>query len=115
MKEYASVQVTYNGKTMALSDWAYTLGLPYATVRVRYARGERDPERLLAKPRYRRAAVMQSTPKSVTHATLDDWFRSDVVERLRVISRQANISPMEVVQKLVTKKVMELVPELPTD
>lgn len=113
MQEFAGVQVTHNGKTMALSEWAHTLGVPYATVRMRYRRGERDPERLLAEPRYRRPVA--TAPKSVTHATLDDWFRPDVVDRLRVISRQTNISPIEVVQKIVAKKVMELVPELPNE
>lgn len=112
MNDFASVQVTYNGKTMALSEWAHTLGVPYATVRMRYLRGKRDPEALLAQPRFRRTST---EPKSVSHATLDDWFRSDVVDRLRVLSRQANISPMEIVQKIVTKKVLELVPELPED
>jgi hypothetical protein len=106
-EEFAGVQVTHNGKTMALSEWAHTLGLPYATVRMRYKRGERDTDRLLATPRFKRSALSPKVPNP-THATLDDLFPAQVVDQLREIARQAGISPIQVVQKIVEKRVKEL-------
>lgn len=39
-------EIEINGFTKTLKEWAEHFNLPYATVRMRYARGHRDPAKL---------------------------------------------------------------------
>jgi len=39
---YAHIEVTHDGKTMTLRDWADELGINYRTFSIRYQRGLRD-------------------------------------------------------------------------
>lgn len=105
--EVASVVVAHNGKTMALSEWAFELGIPYATVRMRWTRGHRDPARLFAPAQYRRSNVAHKPGRRVV-GILDDLFPEDVVDHLRDIAKQTNLAPVQVVQKIVAQRVKEL-------
>ena len=44
LPDYAHMQVTHNDLTMNLKQWATHLSIPYATLRIRYARGKRGAE-----------------------------------------------------------------------
>lgn len=105
--EVAGVMVTHNGKTMALSEWAFELGLPYATVRMRWTRGQRDPVQLFAPAQYRRNNVTDMPERKVA-GILGDLFPEDVVDHLRDIAKQTNLAPVQVVQKIVAQRVKEL-------
>lgn len=110
--EVAGVLVTHNGKTMALSDWAFELGIPYATIRMRWTRGQQDPERLFAPAQYRRSNVTHKPERKVA-AILDDLFPADVVERLREIAKQTDLAPVQVMQKIVAQRTKELLTPQP--
>lgn len=89
--EMAHVRITHNGRTMALSDWAHELGIPYATVRMRYTRGERDPVKLLKSPRYYR--TMNERPE----VSLGE----DLMQQVESVAQRLNTTPAEVVREMV--------------
>ncbi len=56
-----------DGTTRPLRDWSHFYGVPFATVRMRWQRGERDPAILFFKPHYRKEA--DGTEVYVPYAT----------------------------------------------
>ena len=111
-REFSLTPVTYRGDTKPLAQWANDLQIPYETLRMRLSRGETDPERLLRPSRgYWRDPA---TPvKKCDLSVLDDMFPYATVDKLREVARQSGLSPLQVVQKIVTKKLDELVPDQP--
>jgi hypothetical protein len=106
----AGAQIEHNGKTMALSEWAHELGLSYATVRMRYTRGIREPQRLFASTRFYRA---QKPPQQVSaqlpnHTLLDDLFPKDIAAEIRAAAEELGVTPMQVVVQIVTKRIEKL-------
>jgi hypothetical protein len=113
-REFSMTPITYRGHTKPLAQWAQDLEIPYETLRMRMSRGETDPEKLLRKPRnYWRPAGAQS--KRFDISVFDDMFPAATVEKLREIARQSGLSTLDVVVKIVTKKVNELVPDSKTN
>lgn len=49
--DISNATITHNGVTLPLREWAESLNIPYATLRMRYARGKRDAADLL-RPSY---------------------------------------------------------------
>ena len=108
-REFSMTPVTYRGQTKPLAQWAQDLELPYETLRMRLTRGETDPEKLLRKPRgYWRGA---EAPKKYDMSVLDDMFAPKTVDKLREVARQSGLSPLQVLQKVVAKKLDELLPD----
>jgi hypothetical protein len=108
--------ITHRGETKPLAQWADDLGLPYATVRMRASRGVTDPAELFRPPRgyFQKAVPTTGKPLRKYDLTLlDDMFPAQTVEQLREIGRQANLSPLQVVQKIVIKKAEELLKDHP--
>ena len=106
----AGAQIEYNGKTMALSEWAHELGLSYATVRMRYTRGIRDPQRLFAPTRFYRG---QKPPKQVdaqvpNRTLIDENFMPDIAKEIYAAAEELGITPVQVVVQIVTKRIEKL-------
>jgi hypothetical protein len=101
--------ITYQGHTKPLAQWAHDLEIPYETLRMRLSRGETDPDKLLRKPRG--YWLGKDAPKKYDMSVLDDMFAPKTVDKLREIARQSGLSPLQVLQKVVTKKLDELLPD----
>ena len=100
----AGAQIEHNGKTMALSEWVHELGLPYVTVRMRYTRGVRDPQRLFAPTRFyrgQRPPNEQPEPQPPNHTLLDDLFGFDMARRIRAVGEMMSMAPVDVVREMV--------------
>ena len=108
-KDIAGVQVTHGGKTMALSEWAREVGIPYATLRMRYTRGETEPAALFRAPPFRyRVRSVGDPPPRINLSLLDEMFPPETVAQLHEIARRADLSPLQVVLKIVKKRAAEL-------
>ena len=113
--DIANVLISRDGTTRSLSQWATFLGVPYVVARMRYKRGERTLEDLLA-PKGKqgtRVSIAQSGDGEtrvvqVEHTLLDDMFTPKVADQIREVSKQANLAPLQVVVKIVEKKLAEL-------
>lgn len=117
----ANVEIEYDGVTRTLQDWASVLNVPYPAVRMRYKRGRRLFSELFnhvgLSGVVTHAEELPDGKVLVTHQSrtfLDDMFPPEVVHKLREIGKQANMPPVQVVQRLVAKKVNELMPDQPT-
>lgn len=118
--EIAKVIFSKDGETRSLSQWATKLGIPYSVVRMRYKRGKRTFEELLG-PKGTRGVRISITPTGtgetrivhVEHTLLDDLFSPPLADKVRELSRQANLAPLQVVVKIVEKRVAELLPPQP--
>ena len=49
----AHTNITIGDTTRTLKEWAKHHDIPYATVRMRWSRGHRDPKRLFFRPEHR--------------------------------------------------------------
>jgi hypothetical protein len=117
----ASIEIEHEGVTRTLQEWATVLNVPYTAVRMRYKRGRRSFDELFSHVGLSgvvtHAEDMPDGKVLVTHQSrtfLDDLFPPEVVRKLREVGKQANMAPVQVVQKIVTKKLNELVPDQPT-
>lgn len=112
-REFSMLSVTHRGETKPLAQWAQDLGIPYETLRMRVSRGETDPDRLLRRPRgyWKPAPKVGELPKKYDQSVLDDMFPPKTVDKLRQAAHEAGLSPLSVVQKIVTKKLDELIPD----
>jgi restriction endonuclease Mrr len=112
--DIANAEITHDGVTRTLRDWADMMHIPYATARMRYRRGKRTFSDLFQNipSRHTSMRVREADEKVVvTHQArtmLDDLLSPDTAEKVREIARQANMSPVQVVQKIVDKKATEL-------
>lgn len=120
-REIADLPITHEGVTRSLQSWAEVLGVPYVTARMRYKRGHRNFHDLFRKD-YSRATTVTVREEAdkvvVTHqarTVLDDLFHPDTVARVREIAKQANMAPIQVVQKIVDKKTAELLSDQQTN
>lgn len=114
----AGVEIEHDGVTRTLQDWARVLNVPYTAVRMRYKRGRRSFNELFSRVGTDGVTTYAEDTDDgkvvVTHQSrtfLDDMFSPEVVRKLREIGKQANMSPVQVMQKLVTKRVNELLPD----
>lgn len=112
-KAYAGTMIQHNGKTLALSEWARELQIPYPVLRMRYRRGVTDPAKLLRPPEFhftggkaRVVSVLERAPQSVS--MLERLLPPDVLESVMRVAEQAGFTPEETVVRLVRKKAAEL-------
>ena len=111
-QSFSNVNLTHQGQTKSLREWARDTGIPYETLRMRLSRGESDPAKLLRKPRgYFRES--EAAPRVSTASLVDDLFPPAIAAKLREAARQSGLSPIEVIQKLVTKRLVALLPDTP--
>jgi hypothetical protein len=116
----ANVEIEHERVTRTLQDWARVLNVPYPAVRMRYKRGRRSFAELFSQVGLSGVTTYAEDVSDgqvmVTHQSrtfLDDIFPPEVVHKLREVGKQANLSPLQVVQKIVSKKIDELIPEQP--
>ena len=116
----ASIEIEHEGVTRTLQEWASVLNVPYTAVRMRYKRGRRSFDELFSHVGLSGVVThVEDMPDGkvlVTHQSrtfLDDMFPPEVVHKLREIGKQANMPPVQVMQRLITKKVNELMPDQP--
>jgi len=118
MREYgfrdiADVEIEHEGVTRTVQGWSSVLRVPYPTVRMRYRRGKRSFNELFRHTGTHGVttyAEQEGGSVTVVHQSrtfLDDLFRPEVAKRLREVAKEAGISPLDVVQRIVTKKVMD--------
>lgn len=102
-KTFTRCEITYNGKTMTLPEWAHELGLPYSTVRMRYTRGETDPVQLFRPLEYRSNLALGKGkhPARLTYEVLYETFPQDVIDNLQKIADAKGITPIEVAIKII--------------
>jgi len=107
--EIAVVEIEHDGVTRTLRDWAAVLSVPYPTVRMRYRRGKRAFSELFRRePGMMTHAEQAGETMTIVHQSrtfLDDLFRPEVAKQIREVAKDAGISPMEVVQRVVTKQL----------
>jgi hypothetical protein len=107
--EIAIVEIENDGVTRTLRDWAAVLSVPYPTVRMRYRRGKRAFSELFRRePGMMTHAEQVGETMTIVHQSrtfLDDLFRPEVAKQIREVAKDAGISPMEVVQRVVTKQL----------
>ena len=53
----AHQNISVDGVTRTLKEWSVFYGIPYATVRMRWKRGHRDPHLLFFVPFYKAAPI----------------------------------------------------------
>ena len=120
--DIANVLFNRDGVTRSLSQWATVLGIPYAVVRMRYKRGKRTFEELLG-PKGKQGIRININPSEagetrvvqVEHTMLDDLLNPTLADQVRELARQANLAPLQVVAKIVEKKVNELMAQPTTN
>lgn len=107
-----SIIMQHNGMEHPIRKWADVLGVPYATVRMRYVRGKRTFEELFMNYRGQSVVRFDSEHSRVVHqhrTMLDDMFPADTVRGLRILAERVGSTPLAVATKIVTKRVQELV------
>lgn len=117
--DIANILISRDGVTRSLSQWATVLGIPYTVVRMRYKRGKRTFEELLGPKGTQGVRVSIDTTEGETrvtqveHTFLDDLLTHEVADQVREIAKQAGMSPVQVVVKIVEKKAAELLAPQP--
>lgn len=113
-RDIADVEIEHEGVTRTLQDWASVLRVPYPTVRMRYRRGKRTFNELFRHTGTQGVTTyteQEGGSVTVVHQSrtfLDDLFKPEVAQQVRDIAKASGMSPLDVVQKIVTKKVGEL-------
>lgn len=120
--DISGVLISRDGVTRSLAQWATVLGVPYTVVRMRYKRGKRTFEELLG-PKGKQGTRINIGPSEggetrvvqVEHTLLDDLLTPTLADQVRDLARQANMAPLQVVSKIVEKKVNELMAQPQTN
>lgn len=113
----ANVEIEHEGQTRTLQDWARVLNVPYSSVRMRYKRGRRTFNDLFSHVGLSGVSVYADDEVgnvTVVHQSrtfLDDLLTPEVAAKAREVAKRANMAPIQVVQKIVTKKLDELIPD----
>ena len=97
IKDYnklATAEITHNGQTHALRDWADILDIPYATLRMRYSRGIRG-EDLLHK-------TTQKLPRHYDRLKLlDPTLKVKLIDK----ANELGIDPMELMHNILSRNL----------
>lgn len=107
--KFSEVLLTIGDITRPIADWCAMREVSTATVRARYIRGERDPERLLFKPQHKKSetgdweyhASLEAKPQPVTTAFLLNLFPHETQNKLRRVAQDMNMPLDEVLITLV--------------
>lgn len=114
-REIANVEVTHDNITRTLQDWATVMNVPYPAVRMRFKRGKRTFRELfmpVGSAEVHVRSKQEGDKVVVTHQSrtvIDDLFPPEDATRLRDVAQQAGLSPVQVVQKIVAKRLAELI------
>ncbi len=113
----ANVEIEHDGQSRTLKDWARVLNIPYSSVRMRYKRGRRTFNELFSHVGLSGVSVYaedEGGNVTVVHQSrtfLDDLLTPETAAKVREVAKQTNLAPIQVVQKVVTKKMDELIPD----
>ena len=89
--DIANVVIRHQGEERTLSEWAKRLNVPYATARMRYARGKRTFEDIFKQGGVR----VPVAPKIGMHSILLELYTQDVAVGLLQEARQQDMTPMQ--------------------
>jgi len=108
--DLSGLVLEHNGTAMTMKQWAEHLGVPYATVRVRYKRGKRNFSDLFRHVGIAGKVDVTTAGKAlVQHRTiLDDIFKDSTVDDLRELARAMGETPITVMTKIVEKYAADL-------
>ena len=83
---YAHIEITHDGKTMTLRDWADELGINYRTFSIRYQRGARDEALFKELSTHTQGILIEFQGES---RTLSGWGRKLGIPAMTLIRRRA--------------------------
>jgi len=89
MKDTANMPITYDGETKTVREWCREMHLNYATVRMRYLRGDRG------------AKLLKPTRPPVRPVDLQVFFGYIVYNDLAELAEVMGMTPMELTKHIV--------------
>lgn len=121
MKGYGDIshtRITYDGATHTLRDWAKVLGIPYATLRMRYSRGHHAPEVLFRTTRINGLNPEASAIKTVkptspvgSWSIIDELFSPHAAKMLRKAAEENNMPVVLLLGEMIERWAAKQTPK----